>query len=75
MSRFFMLRIKICICGWLPHYFVAVQSAQILYRISSSSKSSNVSRMEGEALKVIKRAFERAPESLQYLKKEHYSPL
>jgi len=31
--------------------------------------------MEGEALKVIKRAFERAPESLQYLKQKSITRL
>jgi glycosyltransferase involved in cell wall biosynthesis len=48
--------------------FVAVSSAQILYRVSANSMSANVLRMEAETMLVIERAFELAPASLQYLK-------
>lgn len=57
------------------YHFVAVPSTQILYRISSKSKSANVSRLEGQALKVIERGFEQAPESLQHLKKHSLTNL
>ena len=51
------------------YHFVAVEKPQILYRVSSNSISSNTIRQEAECLKVIEIAFERAPASLQYLKK------
>ncbi len=51
------------------YHFVAVPSPQILYRVSATSMSSNVSRMEAVSLQVIERAFNQAPESLQHLKK------
>ena len=50
--------------------FVCVSSPQILYRVSSSSMSSNVWKMEAGSLRVIERAFAVAPESLQHLKRE-----
>jgi glycosyltransferase involved in cell wall biosynthesis len=50
--------------------FFAVTSPQILYRISPSSMSSNVWRMEAESLQIIERVFAHAPESLQHLKKK-----
>jgi glycosyltransferase involved in cell wall biosynthesis len=50
--------------------FVCVPSPQILYRVSSSSMSSNVWKMEAGSLQVIERAFAVAPESLQHLKRE-----
>lgn len=50
--------------------FVCVPSPQILYRVSSSSMSSNVWKMEAGSLRVIERAFAVAPESLQHLKRE-----
>ncbi len=52
------------------YHFVAVPSPQILYRMSASSASSNLSKMEAESLKVLERAYSQAPESLQYLKKQ-----
>lgn len=49
--------------------FVAVPRPQVLFRVNAGSASTNVSRQETESLKLIERAFERAPESLQRLKK------
>lgn len=49
--------------------FVAVPYPQILYRVSASSMSAHVVRQETACLKVLDRAFNQAPESLQYLKK------
>ncbi|NER34463.1 MAG: glycosyltransferase [Oscillatoria sp. SIO1A7] len=48
--------------------FVAVPSPQVLYRVGSISATSNVSKQEAGMLRVIDRAFEQAPETLQYLK-------
>ena len=50
--------------------FVCVPSAQILYRISPSSMSTNVWRMETESLQIIERAFAQAPESVAHMKKQ-----
>ena len=51
------------------HYpFVVVPRSQILYRLSTTSISFNLSRQEAQCLQVIERAFNQAPESLQYLK-------
>lgn len=55
--------------------FVVIPSAQVLYRISSNSMSSNVEQHEEEYLKVIEQAFTQAPESLQYLKKHSFANL
>ena len=49
--------------------FVAVPSPQILYRVNSTSMSTNVFKQEIETIKAIEKAFSQAPESLQYLKK------
>ena len=51
-------------------HFVAVPEPQILYRQPLNSMSANVVRQESECLKVIERAFERSPASLQHLKRE-----
>lgn len=48
--------------------FVCVPKAQILYRVSLTSMTANVTRQKRETIKVIERAFAQAPESLQYLK-------
>lgn len=53
----------------IRYHFIAVSSPQVLYRISSNSMSFNILQQERESLKVIERAFNQAPESLQYLKK------
>ena len=55
--------------------FIAVPSAQVLYRVSANSSSTNVSRMEAASLQVIERAFNQAPASLQHLKKYSLSTL
>ncbi|MBD1863681.1 MULTISPECIES: glycosyltransferase [Trichocoleus] len=44
--------------------FVAVPSAQVLYRVSSQSMSANVWKMEAESKQVIERAFTQVPDSL-----------
>lgn len=51
------------------YHFVAVPSPQILYRVSRSSASANVLRMEEGCLKFVEKAFTQAPKSLQYLQK------
>lgn len=50
--------------------FVGVPRPQVLYRISSSSMSTNISKMEVASLQVIERAYSQAPESLQHLKSQ-----
>lgn len=58
---------------WLrlaAHYhFVAVPSAQILYRVSASSMSFDVNKMEKSSLQVITKAVADAPKSVEHLKK------
>jgi glycosyltransferase involved in cell wall biosynthesis len=54
------------------HHFVTVPVPQILYRRSSSSKSSNIAQHEAAGLRAIEMAFDRAPQRLQYLKKKSY---
>ncbi|NEP13054.1 MAG: glycosyltransferase [Symploca sp. SIO2C1] len=50
--------------------FVNVPSAQILYRVTPNSMSSNIWQMEEESLQIIDRAFAQSPESLPELKKQ-----
>lgn len=50
------------------YHFVAVPSAQVLYRQSANSASANVLRMEAASLRVAEKAFAQAPQSLHYLK-------
>jgi glycosyltransferase involved in cell wall biosynthesis len=50
------------------HHFVALPKVQILYRVSANSMSSDVGKLENACLEVLERAFNLAPESLQYLK-------
>jgi glycosyltransferase involved in cell wall biosynthesis len=57
------------------YHFVAVPRPQVLYRMSSNSASTNVLRMEAEALQLIKEAFKQAPQSMQHLKKRSLSTL
>ncbi len=57
------------------YHFVCVASPQILYRISGNSMSANVLQQEAETLKVIERAFNQAPDALQYLKKQSLANL
>ncbi len=49
------------------YQFVAVPSPQILYRVSTSSSSANVFKLEAGCLPAIERAFDQAP-TLRYLK-------
>lgn len=59
--------------------FVVIPKPQILYRQSSTSMSTKVEKMENCALIVVERAFQCAPQDLQYLKSQslafvyHYS--
>ena len=55
--------------------FVVIPRSQILYRLSTTSISFNLSRQEAQCLQVIERAFNQAPESLQYLKSRSLSNL
>jgi len=57
------------------YQFVLVPCVQILYRISPNSLSSNVGRLEIACVKVLERAFQTAPESLQYLKRHCFANL
>lgn len=57
------------------YHFVNVQRPQILYRISTNSLSSNVAKLESGCLQVITTAFNQAPESLQYLKRDSLANL
>lgn len=50
------------------YHFVAVSKPQILYRITASSMSANLTRMEAQSMRVIEQAYAVAPHSLQYLK-------
>lgn len=51
-------------------HFVVVPKHQILYRQSSNAMTSKVEVMENEALKVIERAFQAAPQKYQFLKNQ-----
>ncbi|MGF1491367.1 MAG: glycosyltransferase [Microcoleaceae cyanobacterium] len=48
--------------------FATVPAPQVLYRVSSTSMSTNVKRQETETLKVIQKAFAQAPAGYQPLK-------
>lgn len=50
------------------YHFAAVPLPQILYRVSTTSMSTNVLKMELATLQVMERAFSQAPPSLKYLK-------
>ena len=54
----------------INHEFILVPYRHILYRIYNQSMSANVWRLETAGLEVITRAFNQAPASLQYLKKD-----
>lgn len=54
------------------YHFISVRAPQILYRVSSTSMTTNVVRQEAEMRKVIERAFAQAPQSLQYLKPDSF---
>lgn len=51
------------------YHFIVVRSPQIVYRVSSSSMSANVFRLEAATLQVFEKAYNQAPESLQHLKR------
>ncbi|AMW28711.1 MULTISPECIES: glycosyltransferase [Arthrospira] len=55
--------------------FVCISQAQILYRISEHSISSNIERQESSCLSVLNKAFNNAPSSLKNLKKDSLSHL
>lgn len=57
------------------YHFVAVPSPQILYRMSANSMSGNILKMEAGCLRLIEKAFNQAPTSLQHLKKNSYATL
>jgi len=57
------------------HHFVCVPLPQVLYRMSSNSMSSNVVKMEAVFLQVIEDAFNQAPKSMQYLKRDSIATL
>ena len=57
------------------HQFITVPKTQILYRVSANSLSANNERLETASLQVISKAFERSPQSLQYLKRYSVSNL
>ncbi|NEQ66047.1 MAG: glycosyltransferase [Symploca sp. SIO2D2] len=57
------------------YQFVAVPSPQVLYRISTNSRSSQMLRVELASLQVIDRAFTQAPATLQHLKKDSLANL
>lgn len=58
---------------WLrlaAHYhFVAVASPQVLYRVSVSSMSFDIDKMEKSSLQVIEKAIADAPKTVEHLKK------
>ena len=56
-------------------HFVCVPFPQVLYRMSIKSASSNVVKVEVVALQVIENAFNRAPESMQHLKRHSLATL
>lgn len=57
------------------YHFVAVPYPQILYRITSTSASSNVFKMEAVCLRIIEKQYSQAPETLQFLKQESLTTL
>lgn len=55
--------------------FVVVPYIGVLYRISDSSMSANLSMQEQECIAVLERAYEQAPANLQSLKPQSFSQL
>lgn len=55
--------------------FVAVSSAQVLYRKSSHSMSCNALKMEAESLRMLDKAYSQAPQALQHLKRNSIANL
>jgi len=54
-------------------HFVAVPSAQILYRRTNDSMSMNVLKLERAYLKIMERTFNQVPNSLKYLKRQNFA--
>ncbi|MBD2579595.1 glycosyltransferase [Oscillatoria sp. FACHB-1406] len=57
------------------YHFAVVPEPQILYRVSATSSSANLTRQEMQTLRVIDRAFAAAPPSYQSLKKRSLANL
>ncbi|MDY6936873.1 MAG: glycosyltransferase [Cyanobacteriota bacterium] len=57
------------------YQFTCIPRPQILYRITASSMSADILQQEAACLKVLERAFDRAPQELQYLQKPSYANL
>lgn len=57
------------------YHFVAVPSPQVLYRITPTSASSNVFKMEAVCLQIIEQQYSQAPKTLQPLKAESLNTL
>ena len=55
--------------------FVVVPEYQILYRKTSTNMSSNVERMKQTSYIVLERAYQNAPQNLQYLRSKSFSIL
>ncbi|RUR80824.1 glycosyltransferase [Chlorogloeopsis fritschii PCC 9212] len=57
------------------YQFVVVPSPQILYRVSATSESANILRMEAACLQVINRNFAEANESVKFLESQSIANL
>lgn len=57
------------------YQFVTVPQVQILYRMTTGAVSANVFKIEAAYLRMLERAFDRASESLQHLKKKSLAKL
>ncbi|MBP0018240.1 MAG: glycosyltransferase [Cyanobacteria bacterium SBLK] len=56
-------------------HFIVVPRPQVLYRISTTSITTDVRRQEKESLKVIEKAFQQVPDSLRLLKQKSLANL
>ncbi|MDY6936859.1 MAG: glycosyltransferase [Cyanobacteriota bacterium] len=57
------------------YQFICIPAAQILYRVTVNSSSSNIIKQEIQCRKVLDAAFDRAPDSLQFLKSQSFANL
>lgn len=57
------------------YHFVVIPSPQILYRVTSTSASSNVFKMEAVSLRIINQYYRQASQDIQYQKKESLASL
>lgn len=57
------------------YHFIAIPLVQILYRVTTTSASSNVFKMETVSLQIIEHHYSQAPKHLQPLKKESLTTL